>query len=400
MTLPLAGLRVLDLTNVMAGPFCAYQLVLLGAEVIKVEKPETGDLARELGADAKLNRARMGASFLAQNAGKKSVTLNLKSTEGRALFHRLVAKADAVVESFRPGVMKRLGCEAATLRAVNPKLVYCAISGFGQTGPLSGRPAYDQIVQGLSGIMSVTGDETTAPLRAGFPVSDAIAGLNAAMAICAGLTGAARTGEGATLDVSMLDSSVATAAWVVSNYLITGQVPMPMGNENRTASPSGTFKTADGLLNISANKQQHWETVADVLGLSHLRDDPRFRERDTRKENRHMLNPLLEEVLRTKSAAEWERILNDRGVPAGRVLSVPDVVQLDQLQHRDFFRTFASVPGVDRPITVANGGIMFEDEGRGDIAPPARLGQHNAEVFGTLGLDAAALKQLEQEKVI
>jgi crotonobetainyl-CoA:carnitine CoA-transferase CaiB-like acyl-CoA transferase len=254
MTLPLAGLRVLDLTNVMAGPFCCYQLALLGAEVIKVELPKTGDLARQLGADPGLSQNLMGASFLTQNAGKKSITLNLKDPRGRDLLKRLAGSADALVESFRPGVMIRLGVDAAVLRIEHPRLVYCALSGFGQTGPLSARPAYDQVIQGLSGLMSVTGDETSAPLRVGFPVSDAVAGLNAALAVCAALAHAARTGEGGTIDVSMLESSIAIAAWVVGNYMIAGEEPQPMGNENRTAAPSGVFRTQDGLLNIAANK--------------------------------------------------------------------------------------------------------------------------------------------------
>ena len=180
---PLAGIRILDLTNVLAGPFCCYQLALLGADIVKVETPGSGDLARQLGADPALNRAKMGASFLAQNAGKRSLTINLKHPKGRDLLLRLVDGADALVESFRPGVMTRLHVGPDTLRAANPRLVYCAISGFGQTGPLRDRPAYDQIVQGLSGAMSITGDAAMAPLRVGYPVSDTTAGVTAAMAV-------------------------------------------------------------------------------------------------------------------------------------------------------------------------------------------------------------------------
>ena len=207
MTKALSGIRVLDLTNVLAGPLCAYQLALLGAEVIKVEMPD-GDLARQLGADASLNRRRMGASFLAQNGGKKSVTVNLKSDTGKAVLRRLVASADVLVENFRPGVMDRLGLGYAELRAINPRLVYCAISGFGQSGPMRDAPAYDQIIQGLSGMMSVTGDEKCAPLRAGYPVADSVGGIMAAFAIAAALVGRQKSGEGGFIDVSMLDSAV------------------------------------------------------------------------------------------------------------------------------------------------------------------------------------------------
>lgn len=400
MSLPLEGVRVLDLSNVLAGPFCCYQLVLLGAEVIKVEAPGGGDLARQLGADAALNKRLMGASFLAQNAGKKSITLNLKHPKGCDLLKRLVKRADALVESYRPGVMKRLGVDSAVLRAENRRLVYCALSGFGQAGPLAGRPAYDQIIQGLSGMMSVTGDEQSAPLRVGIPISDVTAGLNAALAVSAALVRAARTGEGSTIDVSMLDASIAIAAWVVSNYLIAGQVPQPMGNENRTAAPSGAFRTKDGLLNIAANKQEHFEAVARVAGRPDLIDDPRFKDREDRKRNRYELKAILETVLMTKPALEWEERLNEAGVPAGRVLSVPEAVALPQVAGRDLFRTFPSVPGVDRPVTVANGGFLFEGEGRGEIPPPPALGAHTDEILGELGVTAAELAELRQEGVL
>ena len=218
MTEVLKGIRVLDLTNVLAGPFCAYQLGLLGAEVIKVEIPETGDLARQLGADEGLNAQLMGASFLAQNGGKKSITLNLKVDSGKEVLRRLVATADVLIENFRPGVMTRLGVGYEDLRSYKPSLVYCAISGFGQEGPLKDAPAYDQIVQGLSGVMSITGDEDCAPMRVGYPVADTVGGMTAAFAISSALVRRASTGEGAFIDVSMLDSMLVTMGWVVSNF--------------------------------------------------------------------------------------------------------------------------------------------------------------------------------------
>src|SRR5690606_9241444 len=205
MTKALTGIRVLDLTNVLAGPFCAYQFALLGAEVIKVEVPGSGDLARQLGADAELNGRHMGASFLAQNGGKRSLTLNLKSPEGREVLLRLVKSADALIENFRPGVMDRLGVGYEALKAVNPRLVYCAISGFGQHGPMRHAPAYDQIVQGMSGVMSITGSEESAPLRVGYPMADTIGGITAAFAVASALVRQQRTGEGDFIDVSMLD---------------------------------------------------------------------------------------------------------------------------------------------------------------------------------------------------
>ena len=256
----LEGVRVLDLTNVLAGPFCCYQLAQLGAEVIKVEVPGTGDLARQLGADPQLNEQGMGASFLAQNAGKRSITLNLKHAAGKEGFRRLAASADVVVENFRPGVMARLGLGYDDLKQVRPDLIYCAISGFGQDGPLRGNPAYDQIIQGLSGVMSVTGSPHTAPLRVGYPVCDTMGGITAAFAIAAALFRRGRTGEGEAIDVSMLEATLVAMGWAVSNWLIAGVRPTPMGNENMSAAPSGAFRTGRGLLNIAANQQAQFRS--------------------------------------------------------------------------------------------------------------------------------------------
>jgi CoA:oxalate CoA-transferase len=251
----LSGIRVLDLTNVLSGPFATLHLALLGAEVIKIENPVDGDLARKLGNVPELNDRLMGTSFLAQNANKKSLTLNLKEREGKEIFLKLTATADVVVENFRPDVMTRLGLGYPMLREANPKIIYCAISGFGQTGPDAMKPAYDQIIQGLSGEMAINGDERLNPLRAGFPVCDTVGGLNAAFAIMAALFHRERTGEGQFIDIALLDSIMPLMGWVAANLLIGHQQPVLMGNDNFTAAPSGTFITKDGYINIAANKQ-------------------------------------------------------------------------------------------------------------------------------------------------
>ena len=318
---PLRGVRVLDLTNVLAGPFACHQLAHLGADVIKVEARETGDLARQLGADPALNRAQMGASFLAQNPGKRSITIDLKRPAGQAVFRKLVATADVVVENFRPGVMQRLGVGFEALRLIQPRLVYCAISGFGQDGPLRDLPAYDQIIQGMSGMMSITGDAATAPLRVGHPVADTIGGLTAAMAIAAALADRDRD-EAVFIDVSMLEAAMATMGWAVSNLLVAGQEPRPMGNDNVTASPSGAFRTGNGLLNIAANKQEQFEAVCDVAGHPEWKTDPRFVDRQARLQHRAELKQRLEAALAGRPASDWWQRLNAAGVPAGPVLSV------------------------------------------------------------------------------
>ena len=393
----LAGFRILDMTNVLAGPFACYQLAQLGADVIKVEVPGTGDLARRLGADAELNRRQMGASFLAQNAGKRSLTLNLKHPKGHEAFLRLVAGADALVENFRPGVMARLGLGYATLKATKPDLVYCAISGFGQDGPLKDNPAYDQIIQGLSGAMSVTGDENSAPLRVGYPVADTTGGITAAFAVVAALLKRERTGEGEFIDVSMLESTVAAMGWAVSNWLLAGVRALPMGNENMTASPSGAFATADGLLNIAANEQGQFETLCDLVERPALKRDPRFAEREARKKRRFELKAELEGALATRSARAWAELLNRHGVPAGEVLDVPAMLEHPQVKDRRLVRSFAEVDGVDRPVSVLRSGFrLASGDPQGAFAPRA-LGADTDDILAELGYDAADIAALRRE---
>lgn len=382
MTDLLDGVRVLDLSNVLAGPFCAYQFALLGADVIKVESPDGGDLARQLGADAALNARHMGASFLAQNADKRSVVLDLKALDDREAFLRLVDGADVLVENFRPGVMDRLGLGHEALRRRRPGLVYCAISGFGQTGPLARAPAYDQIIQGLSGLMSITGDSRSAPLRAGYPVCDTFGGLTAAFAVCAALVRRARSGEGAFLDVSMLDATLTGMGWVVSNLLLAGQVPVPMGNDNFTASPSGSFRTGDGLLNIAANKQEQFEPLCGLLGEPDLAQDPRFAGREDRKRHREALRAELERLLAVADAASWEARLNAAGVPAGRVLDVAQALAQPQVAGRGLVAEIDGAEAGPHPLRLTGSGFLVDGRRARPQRPPPTLGQHQAEVLG------------------
>ncbi len=377
--LPLRGIRVLDLTNVLAGPYCSYQLMLFGAEVVKIEVPGSGDLARHLGPEPELNRAGVGASFLAQNAGKRSVELDLKDARQRGVFEDLVRGADVLLENFRAGVLARLGFDWEHLHDLNPGLVYCAISGFGQTGPMSQAPAYDQIIQGLSGMMSITGTEETAPLRVGFPVCDTVGGLMAALSISAALVGRDRTGQGCFLDLSMLEASLSAMGWTVSHYLISGTPPAPMGQQNVTAAPSGTFFTADGPLNIAANRQAQFEKLCEVVGRPDLLTDARFADREARKRHRTELNDELNKALRTRTAAEWEQLLPAVGVPAARILSVPQAVESGQLAHRGFF-TDVPFPGdATRVVRASGNGVLIDGEPLRPTGAPPVLGEANAE---------------------
>jgi CoA:oxalate CoA-transferase len=390
----LDGVKVLDLTNVLAGPFCGYQLALLGADVIKVETPDGGDLARQLGASPALNRGLMGVSFLAQNAGKRSIALDLKNPEGRRTFLDLVASADVVLENFRPGVMDRLQLGYETLRDVRRDLVYCAISGFGQTGPLKDNPAYDQIVQGYSGVMSVTGDSQSAPLRVGYPVADTIGGLTAAFAIVSALLRRERAGVGEFIDVSMLEATMVTMGWQVSNWLIAGVAPQAMGNENMTAAPSGTFRASDGLINIAANKQQQFVALCQIIGRPELATDPRFAEREERKRNRVALKAEIEDALAVDDAMSWTRKFNAVGVPAGPVLSIPDALAHPHLVERGFVRTFDDAPGVDGALKVVRSGFRLASGDPAPDTPPPKLGEHSHDILHDLGYGAERIHAL------
>ena len=393
----LSSVRVLDLTNVLAGPFCCHQLAHMGAEIIKVETVGRGDLARHLGADKQLSDAQMGISFLAQNAGKKSLTLDLKSDKGKEIFFQLVRTADVVVENFRPGVMTRLGLDYDELKQLRPELIYCAISGFGQTGPLSPRPAYDQIIQGLSGVMSITGKPEDDPLRVGFPLADTIGGLTAAMAISAALN---KRPRGQMVDVSMLDSVLTTMGWVVSNYLIGGVIPAQQGNENITSAPSGTFQTSYGLINIAANEERQWLALAAHLNCPHLAKDSRFVTRDNRKKHRYELIAELEPYLKNKSALEWEVELTAIGVPAGVVMTVPEILAHPHIAHRGLLAEFENVQGLEQSISVMRTGFQSNGQPASVDTPPPVIGEHNNEILRELGYDGETIEQLRQKGII
>ncbi len=397
---PLTGVTVLDLTNVLAGPYAAYQLALMGADVIKVETPHGGDLARRLGTSAELNARHLGISFLAQNAQKRSITLDLKTEGGAQALRRLVATADVLVENFRPGVLERLGFGWEQLHTLNTRLILCQISGFGQTGPMRTKPAYDQIIQGYSGMMSVTGTQATGPLRAGFPLADTIGGLAAAFAVSSALAGRATTGVGSVIDVSMLETAVTAMGWVVSNLLVDGHEPLPLGNDNGTAAPSGAFATGDGLLNIAANKQEQFETLCALVDRADLIVDPRFAERENRKAHRAALTIELEHALAARAATEWEDLLSSAGVPAAAVLRVDQMLASPQIRDRGLVHELPFPGGGGDPLRVLGNGIRIDGRISAPRTPPPTLGEHTDEILATLGYSADDIAALHEEGAV
>ncbi len=307
----------------------------------------------------------------------------------------MVKDADVLVENFRPGVMAKLGLDFDQLTAHNPRLIYAAISGFGQDGDWVHRPAYDQIIQGMSGVMSITGGPDTAPYRVGYPLADTIGGMTAAFAVAAAL---ADRSKAHFIDVSMLEATIATMGWVVSNYLIGGTEPAAHGNENTTSAPSGTFQTGDGLINIAANKDEQWVLLANHIDRPDLLQRDDFATREARKANRFRLKGEIEQALSVKSALAWEEELNAIGVPAGVVLSVPQALASSVIQSRGMIATFEQVPGVGRDIQTLRTGIKWDGAAPQVATPPPRLGQHNAEILGALG--QTDLETLKSEGVI
>ena len=382
MTQPLSGVVVADFSHVMAGPYATHLLRLLGAEVIKIEAPGRGDLMRYYGADRRYDG--MSPSFIAVNAGKKSIALDLKAEADLQTARRIVERADVLVENFRPGVMARLGLGHEALLAAHPRLVYCSVSGYGQSGPMRDWPAIDNIVQATSGMMSLGGGPDDPPTRVGFPVVDTLTGHTAAFAILAALLRRHATGRGEFIDVAMFDASLAFMASAVVPYLVTGKALQRTGNTGYSGQPtSALFTAGDGRqVSLGVVQQHQFEVLARVLGQPQWLADPRYATPDLRRANTSAIQAELSAVLATRSAAQWEAVLSEAGIPCGMVREVGEAIDLPQLAERGLRLPLHidGMPAGHDNVAVVNAGFRMGTDGPGVDQPPPRLNEHGTQV--------------------
>ncbi len=384
----LGGLRVVDLTRILAGPFCSMLLADMGAEVVKIETPKSGDPVRRQGA------IRDGLSwyFAAFNRNKRSLTLNLRHQEGRAALTRLIARSDVLVENFRPGVMAAMGFDQPRLAALNPALVYCGLNGFGATGPYRDRPSFDFIAQAMSGFMSTTGETGGPPLRAGPPIADLVAGLYAALGICAALLRRGRTGRGEVVGASLNNSTISMLGFLAANYFATGEPPARSGNDHAIVSPYGMFRTGDGEIAIAPSQEQSYQRLIDALGMPELRDDPRFRSNDLRVANRAAMNAAIEARLLTANSDHWIEKLNAAGVPCDRVKTLPEVFADPQTIDQEMVIT-AEHPG-HGAVRMLGFPLKFAEAPCRLRRPAPDLGADTDAVLQELGYTAAEIARL------
>lgn len=397
------GIRVLDLTRVLAGPYASYQLALMGADVIKIEPVGEGESARwRSEGDAHLGNQGMSPSFLTQGANKQSLTLDINTQKGQDIFLKLVSTVDVVVENLRTGSMAKRHIGYDDARQVKPDIIYCSMTGYGQTGPKARYPAYDSVIQAAAGMMSITGTPQSGPLKTGPPVVDYAMGQAGAFAIAAALFQRSRTGQGQHIDVSMLDSCMALMSSVLTTFVNTGTPPGLRGNEAPSRSPaSTTFITGDGLLAIAINEQHQFESLMRTVGLGDLLQDTRFKDAASRREHTQFLRDSIQKNLLNQPAATWEVRLNEAGVPASRVLSVAEAVAEPQAENRGFFHAFSKEQsGLEREIKVPLTAFKFLHDGPLLKTPPPKVGADTIKILQSLGFSSKDISELQAKKIV
>jgi crotonobetainyl-CoA:carnitine CoA-transferase CaiB-like acyl-CoA transferase len=394
---PFSGVRILDFTQVLAGPYASYQLALLGADVIKIERRGGEDMRRTPLSREWADR-NMAPSFIAVNGNKKSLTLDLQKPEARAIVLKLAAKADVVMENFRAGVMDRLGLGYEALSAINPRLIYCAISGFGQTGPASNEAGYDGKIQAMSGIMAITGHAEMGPTRAGFAVCDVLSGATGAFAISSALFQRTHTGRGQFLDVSMLEASLAFLTTQVADYTVAGHHQPQAGNQAISRKVTANlFRAKESFLLLAVNDEKQYRALMTALGRADVFEDPRFGDWFARKENEAALRGIIEDALATDDAKSWERRLNDAGAPCASIWKIEEIIDHPQIAARGAMQSVDSPYG---PLRLMGSGFqMAHGGGRLDTLAPA-AGADTDAVLAEIGYDEAAIAALRAQAVV
>jgi len=394
---PFAGVRILDFTRYLAGPYGTYQLALLGADVIKIESHE-GDESRHLLVSREWAERKMASSFLAVNANKRSITLDLRQPAAVEVITRLVPTTDVVWENFRPGVMERLGLGYDALAAINPRLVYCAVSGFGHTGPERTTAAFDGKLQAMSGIMSITGDPAGGPMRAGFAICDTIGGITAALAVASALYQRAHTGRGQFVDVAMLDAALAFIPGPVAEYSVAGIPQRQIGNGSVSRKPTaGRFRAGDGFLVLAVLTEKQFVALMRTIGRADALDDPRFKDWRARTENEPALREIIEGALAEDDPKSWEARLTAADVPCATVWKIEEITRHPQLEHRDVLQTIDSRYG---PMRLVGAGFRLAHGSPGIEREPPTLGEHTDEILAEAGYTPAEIKDLRRDGVI
>ncbi len=392
----LDGVRIVDMAQMLAGGYGSMLLGDLGAEMIKIEQVEVGDRTRLLGPPFVEGES---AYFMSINRNKKSVALDVKKDEGRQVLYDLVRVADVVFHNFRPGVMEKLGCDYEALKAVNPRIVYCALSGYGENGPYRNRPAFDLAIQAISGAMSITGEPGRPPVRMGIPMGDLAGSLFAALSISAALYAREATGEGRRIELSLMDTNISLLTYVAQYYLTDGRIPGPIGAGHMSVVPYQAFATQDIYIVVAVFVEKFWQALCGVLGIEELVDDPRFCDNDQRRDNREELVPLLEEIFRTRPGEEWLRLLSEARVPSGPINTMDRLFADPQVAARDMLVEMEH-PTVGRLRSIGNP-IKTPPMPEGPFEPPPLHGQHTDEVLrDVLGYSAERIDQLRESKVI